>query len=109
MTNAITSDQKRVDAPSDNGHLSTPMGVSEATAVADGEASKQSSSADESNKPYLPKKSLAFWAIICALCAAGLLTSLEATITSTALPTIIEALGGADLYIWVVNIFFLTM
>jgi hypothetical protein len=58
---------------------------------------------------YLPKKSLAFWAIAFSLCAAGTATALEATITSTALPTIIEALGGADSYIWVVNIFFLTM
>jgi len=58
---------------------------------------------------YLPRKSVAFWAIITSLCTAGLMTALEATITSTALPTIIEALGGADLYIWVVNVFFLTM
>ncbi|KAF8860417.1 MFS general substrate transporter [Acephala macrosclerotiorum] len=109
MNKAILSDQEIVDAPSDNDHLSNAMGVNEVTAVADGETSKQSSNADESDKRYLPKKSLAFWAIICALCAAGLLTALEATITSTALPTIIEALGGADLYVWVVNIFFLTM
>ncbi|KAH8598161.1 major facilitator superfamily protein [Bisporella sp. PMI_857] len=55
-----------------------------------------------------PSKSLGFWAIIASLAFSGLLTALEATITSTALPTIIEALGGADLYIWVINIYFLT-
>jgi hypothetical protein len=56
-----------------------------------------------------PKKSFAFYSIIVALAFTGLLTSLEATITSTALPTIINVLGGADLYVWVVNIYFLTM
>lgn len=57
---------------------------------------------------YLSKKSLAFWGIIVALCAAGLLTALEATISLFALLTIIEAFSRANLYIWVVNIFFLT-
>jgi len=56
-----------------------------------------------------PKKSIAFWSIILALAFTGLLTALEATIVSTALPTIINVLGGADLYIWVVNIYFLAM
>ena len=58
---------------------------------------------------YLPKKSLGFWAIIFALCAAGLLTALETTVASTALPTIVDDLGGADLYVWIVNGFFLAM
>lgn len=56
-----------------------------------------------------PKKSFRFWAIILALSVTGLLTALEATITSTALPTIIDALGGASLYVWVINLYFLTM
>ena len=55
-----------------------------------------------------PKKTIAFWSIIIALAFAGLLTALEATIVSTALPTIINDLGGGDLYIWTVNIYFLT-
>ncbi|KAL8683659.1 MAG: hypothetical protein Q9186_000432 [Xanthomendoza sp. 1 TL-2023] len=55
------------------------------------------------------KKGVRFWAIIGALAVTGLLTALEATITSTALPTIIEALGGASLYVWVINLYFLTM
>lgn len=54
------------------------------------------------------KKSFGFFAIIAALAFSGLCTSLEATITSTALPTIIADLGGADLYIWVINGFYLT-
>lgn len=54
------------------------------------------------------KKTFRFYAIIAALALSGLLSSLEATIVSTALPTIIADLGGASLYIWVVNGYFLT-
>lgn len=43
-----------------------------------------------------------------ALALTSLLTSLEATITSTALPTITANLGGASLYVWVVNGYYLT-
>lgn len=54
------------------------------------------------------KKSFGFYAIIIALALTSLLTSLEATITSTALPTITADLGGANLYVWVVNGYYLT-
>jgi len=54
-------------------------------------------------------KSFGFYAIILALCLTGLLTSLEATVTSTALPTITAVLGGGDLFIWVINGYYLTM
>lgn len=50
-----------------------------------------------------------FWAIIVAIGFAGLLTALEATITSTALPSIIAELGGGSEYIWVINGYFLAM
>lgn len=59
-------------------------------------------------EPPSPKKTFRFFSIIAALALSGLLTSLEATITSTALPTITADLGGANLYIWVVNGFYLT-
>ncbi len=55
------------------------------------------------------RKGLRFWMIIVALSFTSLLTALEATITSTALPSIIAELGGGDLYIWAVNGYFLTM
>lgn len=72
-------------------------------------ATKEDENAEESEQTELaPKKPFAFYAIMLALCFAAMLTALEATITSTALPTIIAKLGGADLYIWVVNAYFLT-
>lgn len=44
-----------------------------------------------------------FWALLVSISLAGLLTALEGTVTSTALPSIIDELGGGHLYIWVVN------
>lgn len=55
------------------------------------------------------KPGFKFWAIIVAIGFAGLLTALEATITSTTLPSIIAELGGGSEYIWVINGYFLAM
>ncbi|KAK7716310.1 hypothetical protein SLS64_003462 [Diaporthe eres] len=55
------------------------------------------------------KPGVKFWAIIIAIGFAGLLTALEATITSTALPSIIAELGGGSEYVWVINGYFLAM
>ncbi|MCJ1405530.1 hypothetical protein MMC11_008758 [Xylographa trunciseda] len=81
------------DVPLDPGTITTPIIALDGAAI----------------RPPAAKKSLAFFAIIMAISFTGLLTALDATITSTALPTIINQLGGADLYIWVVNVYFLTM
>lgn len=59
---------------------------------------------DDEPKP----KSLAFWLIFAALCLCGLLGALEATVTSTALPTIASVLGSGELFIWVINGYYLT-
>ncbi|KAI3396962.1 hypothetical protein diail_11362 [Diaporthe ilicicola] len=55
------------------------------------------------------KKGPRFLAIMVVLALAGLLTALEATITSTVLPVIVAELNGGDSYIWVANAYFLTM
>ena len=59
--------------------------------------------------PRSTPQSFGFYAIILALCLTRLLTALEATITSTALPIITAVLGGGDLFIWVINGYYLTM
>jgi hypothetical protein len=66
----------------------------EAFAVEDGEGSQ-------------PKRGFRFWCIMLALAATSVLSALEGTIVSTALPTIVEHLGGAELYIWTINGYFL--
>lgn len=54
------------------------------------------------------KRSLRFWAIMVSLMITGLMSSIEGTIITSALPTITRALGGGNLYIWVPNAFFLS-
>ncbi|KAI6086524.1 MFS general substrate transporter [Hypoxylon rubiginosum] len=54
-----------------------------------------------------PKNGLKFWSIFFALCLLGLSTSLEATIVTTALPTIIRAIDLGSEYTWVGNAFLL--
>ncbi|KAG8422871.1 hypothetical protein J3459_009965 [Metarhizium acridum] len=52
---------------------------------------------------------LRFRATLLAIGFSGLLGALEATITSTALPTVTAELGGGDLYIRAINSYFLAM
>ena len=49
-----------------------------------------------------------FWAILSALCITSLLTAIESTVTSTALPTIVRDLGSQEQYVWFANALFLT-
>ena len=49
-----------------------------------------------------------FWAIIFALCVSAVCSSLEGTIVSTALPSIVRDLGGGDKFLWAANAYFLT-
>ena len=48
-----------------------------------------------------------FYSIIVSLSLTGLMSAVEGTIITSALPTISAALGGGDLYIWVPNAFLL--
>lgn len=68
----------------------------------------QNHGADTEQEPPAAKKSFAFYAIILSLALTSLLTALEATIVSTALPTIVADLGSGHLFVWVVNGYYLT-
>ncbi|KAF7586606.1 hypothetical protein BBP40_008633 [Aspergillus hancockii] len=59
------------------------------------------------DKETTQKHSWRFWAIIIALSLTGLLSTIEGTIVTSALPTITKALGGSNAYIWVPNAYFL--
>ncbi|KAI4682113.1 uncharacterized protein J4E88_005001 [Alternaria novae-zelandiae] len=50
-----------------------------------------------------------FWAIMVVLSLVSLLTALEATVTSTVMPSLVADLGGGEEFIWVSNAYFLTM
>ena len=49
-----------------------------------------------------------FWAILFTLATIGLLSALENTVVTTALPQIVAELDLGENYVWVANIFFLT-
>lgn len=55
------------------------------------------------------KRGWRFYIILVSIAFTGLLTALEATITSTALPSIVADLGGGDVFVWVANGYFLAM
>ena len=49
-----------------------------------------------------------FWAIFPGLCLTSVLTALDSTVLSTALPTIVGELHSASLYVWTINAYTLT-
>ncbi len=55
------------------------------------------------------KRGPRFWTILFVLSLVSLLTSLEATVTSTILPSIVADLDGGENYVWIANATFLTM
>lgn len=76
--------------------------------------SKEASSVDSPDAPTEKsspqfKKGPRFFAILFVLALASLLTSLEATVTSTVMPSIVADLVGGEDYIWISNAYFLTM
>ncbi|KAK0652723.1 major facilitator superfamily domain-containing protein [Cercophora newfieldiana] len=55
------------------------------------------------------RKGPRFWAILVILAIISLMTSLEATVTSTVLPSVVVDLDGGENYIWISNAYFLAM
>lgn len=49
-----------------------------------------------------------FWSIFTGLSLTALLSALDGSIVSTAVPTIVGDLNAGENYIWVINIYFLT-
>jgi hypothetical protein len=73
------------------------------------EASVDAKAASSGKSPPQFQKGPRFWAILFVLALASLLTSLEATVTSTVMPSIVADLNGGENYIWISNSYFLTM
>lgn len=73
------------------------------------EASVDPQDATTEKSPPKFQKGPRFWAIIVVLSLVSLLTSLEATVTSTILPSLVAELGGTGDFIWVANAYLLTM
>ncbi len=72
-------------------------------------ASTDAQDATVVESPQQMRKGPKFWAIMLVLALISLLTSLEATVTSTVMPSIIADLDGGEEYIWISNAYFLVM
>lgn len=70
-------------------------------------AANTSSNDDENNDNIHDTHTWRFWAILVSLSVTGMLSAVDGTIITSALPTITAALGGGDAYIWVPNAFLL--
>lgn len=78
-------------------------------ASGDGDENKSPPNTKEENKESDEtfERGPRFWAIIVALAVTNVVGALEGTVVSTALPTVIQHLGGGELYLWAVNGYFL--
>ncbi|KAL8319250.1 hypothetical protein RB597_006164 [Gaeumannomyces tritici] len=75
------------------------------------DASTSANTQDATEKGVHPqmRKGWRFWAILGNLGLISLLTALEATVTSTVLPSVVADLHGVEEYIWISNAYFLAM
>ena len=85
--------------------LSDPMKLDESEVKSTAQDTSTTSSGDGEIQA---KKDWRFWMILVALSVTGLLSAMEATVTSTALPTIVHNLNIGNNYSWVANVYFLT-
>jgi hypothetical protein len=65
-------------------------------------------SADSAEEDFTKGKPWRFWAIFPSLMITTLLSAMEVTVVSTALPSIVHDLGIGSDYVWIVNSFVLT-
>ncbi|KAK9427696.1 hypothetical protein V1505DRAFT_388584 [Lipomyces doorenjongii] len=63
---------------------------------------------EENGKPTKTHYTTQFWPAFGGLCFTGLVSAMDGSIVSTALPSIVADLAGAENYVWVVNVYFLT-
>ncbi|KAL2128434.1 hypothetical protein VTI74DRAFT_9187 [Chaetomium olivicolor] len=82
-------------------HTSANAGVNE-------KANPATEEADKTPEDFTKGRPWRFWAIFPSLMITTLLSAVEATVVSTALPTIVHELQIGKDYIWVVNSFVLT-
>ena len=76
-----------------------------------GESQSKSSPPDESGEKQAdttPQLNWRVWVIFSGLAISALLSALEGSVISTALPTITADLGSGGNYVWVINLYFLT-
>lgn len=71
-------------------------------------AASSTATDDVDTKPKNALRGWRFWAVFPAICVTSLLAAVESTVTSTALPFIVHQLNAGGVYVWFVNVYFLT-
>ncbi|WDK20352.1 major facilitator superfamily transporter [Colletotrichum graminicola] len=101
MQESLPGGARDYDAPPGGGNTLNPSSLGEASP----ESSETPNASDDTTTTRVSqaKRDWRFWALLASISLAGLLTALEGTITSTALPSIVDELGGGHLYVWIVN------
>lgn len=74
----------------------------------DGKIESDRSSSKEIETTATSQLDWRFWSIFAGLAISALLSALEGSVISTALPTIAADLGSGGNYVWVINLYFLT-
>jgi hypothetical protein len=69
---------------------------------------KPAAEASNGEDPQAQARDWRFWMVFAAISITGLLSAIEATIISTALPTIVHNLNVGNNYAWIANSYFLT-
>ncbi|KAK7999854.1 hypothetical protein PG990_012454 [Apiospora arundinis] len=100
-TTTTTSSMEHTQQPNDRAQGRPESGLHTATMPS-------TIPADQPSPPVVKtKKTWRFWAIIATLSFTGLMSAIEGTIITSALPTITDSLGGGDAYVWIPNAFLL--
>jgi hypothetical protein len=102
----ISSPEKKPESdgiPATQPHI-LPLGTSEKPATPPDTADMiEDGDVSTSEAP----KTWRFWLVFVSLCFTSLSTSLDATIITTALPTVVKSIGGQDHYVWIGDSFLL--
>ena len=74
----------------------------------EGDNKSSTASPERETKDATPQLGWKVWLIFAGLAVSALLSALEGSVISTALPTIAADLGLGGNYVWVINVYFLT-
>jgi MFS family permease len=103
--NTLPSQHDNLEAKSSGGGL-PKMTVTDSNGVNEMNDIKDSS-VPETSIDDPPPRNFRFWLVFISLCLTSLSTSLDATVIATALPTIVNEIGGKGHYVWIGNSFLL--
>ncbi|KAL0932247.1 major facilitator superfamily transporter [Colletotrichum truncatum] len=104
----MSRQQHKIEPSLDPAQTPTKSNQDSKLLAPDGEPVSTSYDAESNNNQDAPmKKDIRFWTMFLAIGLCQFLAALDATILSTALPTIMYELNSGELYVWVINSYLL--